>query len=106
MTTFRELIFSKPELESLIMDACNWATMMQRWRRRGLPGCDVCGNRMLAPMLEHDLWNTVRKHHREVLCEECIDHRLERKLQEWDLLPCLWNRYRMAFLIVSKMVLP
>jgi hypothetical protein len=87
----------------MLEEAVQWVRISGNWRRQGYR-CDTCGDDMLGPMLEHELWKTIAHHHREVLCEACMEVRLGRKIQVWDMNGSWWNVYRCSFILVFNSV--
>lgn len=63
----------------------------ERERRGGwrIPVCDGCGLRNpTLLMLKEDLWRTICKHPKEILCKKCIEQRLDRVVTLSDLANC------------------
>lgn len=87
----------------MLEEAVQWVRLSGNWRKHGHKGCEQCGNDMFGPMLEHDLWKTIARMH-EVLCEECMERRLGRRIQVWDMNGSWWNVYRCSFIIVYNAV--
>lgn len=81
----------------MIDAAYNWARMMQMWNDHGRV-CEQCGDPNLGPMLENDLWATIARRKSLVLCGPCIEGRLGRKVQVWDMNGSEWNVSRYAFM--------
>lgn len=88
----------------MIEEAVQWIRLSGHWRKQGYKGCEQCGNDMFGPMLENDLWKTIARHKREMLCEECMEARLGRRIQIWDMNGSYWNIHRYSFILVYNAV--
>ena len=53
--------------------------------------CDDCGGEPDAPMLRNDIWLSVAASS-DLLCIECVETRLKRRLMATDLKECLQAR--------------
>lgn len=82
----------------MIEEAARWVEISGKWRKLGYR-CEQCGDDMFGPMLEHDLWKTIAHKH-EVLCKGCMEGRLGRKIQVWDMNGSWWNVYRCSFILL------
>lgn len=80
-----------------VEQAWRWLHLQGRWLRGRGRGCDVCGSLFLGPVLRHDLWDSLCTNPREMLCEPCIEGRLQGPLHPHDFLPCPWNAWRNSF---------
>lgn len=87
----------------MLGEAVQWVRISGQWRKQGYR-CDECGDDVFGPMLEHDLWMTIARHKREVLCEGCMVSRLGRPIQVWDMNGSWWNVYRCSFILVYNAV--
>lgn len=88
----------------MVEEAVRWVELSGVWRKHGFKGCEQCGDDMFGPMLERDLWMTIAHHKREMLCEQCMEARLGRKIQVWDMNGSWWNVYRCSFILVYMAV--
>lgn len=90
----------KPSRNATINHAVSWIILMCRFRDHGVQGCSVCETRILGPVLHDEMWARASLHHREILCQGCMELRLGRAIEPKDLKPVPWNQYRTAFMFV------
>lgn len=92
----------KPSRNAAINHAVSWIILMLRFRHQGVTGCSTCDTRILGPVLHDEVWTGICLHHREILCQGCMEHRLGRALKADDLKPVPWNQYRTAFISIMR----
>jgi hypothetical protein len=44
-----------------------------------------------APMLKMHIWQTICNDRNDIICIDCTEKKLKRKIEREDLLPCEWN---------------